>query len=93
MGLGLVDPIRLGVLGLSYGGFMVHWLIGTSDRFGAAVSENGVANQVSAWANSDSGVEYRPGGVARRRALGRGRRRSSGASRRYAMWRTSERRS
>jgi dipeptidyl aminopeptidase/acylaminoacyl peptidase len=58
VGLGLVDPARLGVLGLSYGGFMVHWLIGTSDRFRAAVSENGVANQISAWANSDSGVEY-----------------------------------
>ncbi len=58
IGLGLADPDRLGVLGLSYGGFMVHWLIGTSDRFAAAVSENGVANQVAAWANSDSGVEY-----------------------------------
>ena len=58
IGLGLVDPERLGVLGLSYGGFMVHWLIGTSDRFAAAVSENGVANQISAWANSDGGPEY-----------------------------------
>jgi dipeptidyl aminopeptidase/acylaminoacyl peptidase len=56
--LGLADPDRLGVLGLSYGGFMVHWLIGTSDRFQAAVSENGVANQVAAWANSDTGPEY-----------------------------------
>jgi dipeptidyl aminopeptidase/acylaminoacyl peptidase len=56
--LGLADPDRLGVLGLSYGGFMVHWLIGTSDRFKAAVSENGVTNQVSSWANSDTGVEY-----------------------------------
>ncbi len=56
--LGLADRERLGVLGLSYGGFMVHWLIGTSDRFRAAVSENGVTNQVSAWANSDSGPEY-----------------------------------
>ncbi len=56
--LGLTDPKRLGVLGVSYGGFMVHWLIGTSDRFRAAVSENGVANQVSAWANCDSGVEF-----------------------------------
>ncbi len=56
--LGLADADRLGVLGLSYGGFMVHWLIGTSDRFRAAVSENGVANQVSAWANSDTGVWY-----------------------------------
>jgi dipeptidyl aminopeptidase/acylaminoacyl peptidase len=55
---GLADPDRLGVLGLSYGGFMVHWLVGTSDRFRAAVSENGVVNQVSAWANSDTGPEY-----------------------------------
>lgn len=54
--LDLADPNRLGVLGLSYGGFMVHWLIGTSDRFRAAVSEGGVANQVSAWANCDTGV-------------------------------------
>ncbi len=58
VGLGLADPTRLGVLGLSYGGFMVHWLIGTSDRFRAAVSENGVTNQISGWANSDSGPEY-----------------------------------
>jgi dipeptidyl aminopeptidase/acylaminoacyl peptidase len=56
--IGLADPTRLGVLGLSYGGFMVNWLVGTTDRFAAAVSENGVSNQVSAWAHSDSGVEY-----------------------------------
>lgn len=56
--LGLADPERLGVLGLSYGGFMVNWLVGTTDRFRAAVSENGVTNQVSAWAHSDSGPEY-----------------------------------
>lgn len=56
--LGLADADRLGVLGLSYGGFMVNWLVGTTDRFRAAVSENGVANQVSAWANSDCGPEY-----------------------------------
>jgi dipeptidyl aminopeptidase/acylaminoacyl peptidase len=55
---GLADPARLGVLGLSYGGFMVNWLVATSDRFRAAVSENGVTNQVSTWANSDSGPEY-----------------------------------
>jgi dipeptidyl aminopeptidase/acylaminoacyl peptidase len=56
--LGLVDPTRVGVFGLSYGGFMVNWLVGTTDRFGAAVSENGVTNQVSAWANSDGGPDY-----------------------------------
>jgi dipeptidyl aminopeptidase/acylaminoacyl peptidase len=55
---GLTDPDRIGLLGLSYGGFLVHWLIGTSDRFRAAVSENGVVNQVSAWAGSDTGVEF-----------------------------------
>ena len=58
IGLGLADPERLGVLGLSYGGFMVNWLVGTTDRFRAAVSENGVTNQVSAWAHSDEGPEY-----------------------------------
>lgn len=56
--LGLADPKRLGVMGLSYGGFMVNWLVGTTDRFAAAVSENGVTNQISDWANSDSGPEY-----------------------------------
>jgi dipeptidyl aminopeptidase/acylaminoacyl peptidase len=56
--LGLADPKRLGALGLSYGGFMVNWLVGTTDRFKAAVSENGVTNQIAGWANSDSGPEY-----------------------------------
>ncbi|MCJ7711662.1 MAG: prolyl oligopeptidase family serine peptidase, partial [Chloroflexi bacterium] len=56
--IGLADPDRLGALGLSYGGFMVNWLVGSTNRFRAAVSENGVTNQVSAWAHSDSGPEY-----------------------------------
>ena len=51
---GLADPKRLGVMGLSYGGFLTQWLIGVTDRFRAAASENGVANQASAWANSFS---------------------------------------
>ncbi len=58
IGLGLVDPGRIGLIGLSYGGFLVNWLIATSDRFGAAISEGGVTNQVNAWANSDSGPEF-----------------------------------
>lgn len=56
--LGWADPARLGIMGLSYGGFVVNWIVGTSDRFRAAVSENGVTNQVAVWANSDSGPEY-----------------------------------
>jgi len=55
---GLADPQRLGVMGLSYGGFLTQWLIGVTDRFAAAVAENGVANQASAWANSYFGVHY-----------------------------------
>jgi dipeptidyl aminopeptidase/acylaminoacyl peptidase len=55
---GLADPARLGAVGLSYGGFLVNWLIGTSERFAAAVSENGVVNQVATWANCDYGVVY-----------------------------------
>ena len=56
--LGLADPDRLGALGLSYGGFMVNWLVGTTDRFRAGVSTAGVTNQVSAWADGDAGVEF-----------------------------------
>jgi len=56
--LGLAHPDRLGVLGLSYGGFMVNWLVGTTDRFKAAVSVAGVSNQVSAWADGDAGVDF-----------------------------------
>jgi len=61
---GLADPNRLAVMGLSYGGFLTQWLVGATDRFRAAVAENGVANQVSAWANSFFGVHYnRRGGL------------------------------
>jgi len=56
--LGLADPARLGVIGLSYGGFLTNWLIGTSDRFKAAVSEAGVVNQISAWSEGDAGAEF-----------------------------------
>jgi len=54
----LADPDRLGVMGLSYGGFLTQWLIGATDRFKAAVGENGVSNQVSAWANSHFGIHF-----------------------------------
>ena len=54
----LSDSDRIGLLGLSYGGFLVQWLVGVSDRFAAAVTENGVANQLSEWASSYFGVHY-----------------------------------
>ncbi|HEX6127962.1 MAG TPA: S9 family peptidase [Candidatus Limnocylindria bacterium] len=53
-----VDPQRIGVMGLSYGGYLTQWLVGVTDRFAAAVGENGVTNQVSAWGNSYFAVHY-----------------------------------
>jgi dipeptidyl aminopeptidase/acylaminoacyl peptidase len=55
---GLADAARIGIYGLSYGGFLVQYLIGVTNRFAAAVAENGVANQVSTWANSYFGVHW-----------------------------------
>jgi dipeptidyl aminopeptidase/acylaminoacyl peptidase len=55
---GLVYADRIGIMGLSYGGYLTQWLIGVTDRFAAAVAENGVTNQVSAWGNSYFGVHY-----------------------------------
>jgi dipeptidyl aminopeptidase/acylaminoacyl peptidase len=57
---GLSDPARQLVWGLSYGGFMTSWLVGHTDRFRAAVSVNGVSNQVSSIANCDVGVPWAP---------------------------------
>ncbi|MBO3748032.1 S9 family peptidase [Streptosporangiaceae bacterium NEAU-GS5] len=56
--MGLADPGRLGCYGNSYGGFLVNWLIGTSSRFAAAISQNGVTNQVSGFGACDLGAIY-----------------------------------
>lgn len=55
---GLADPQRLGVAGLSYGGYMTTWLITTTDRFAAAVAENPVTNLVSGYGTSDVGLRF-----------------------------------
>lgn len=62
---GLADPRRLGLTGYSYAGYLIQQLVGITDRFAAAVAENGVANQVSSWANCYFGVAWN-----RRLALG-----------------------
>lgn len=53
-----IDQKRIGVSGGSYGGFMVNWLIGHTDRFSAAVSQRSIANWVSQEALSDIGKDY-----------------------------------
>jgi dipeptidyl aminopeptidase/acylaminoacyl peptidase len=50
---GLADPQRLGVTGLSYGGYMSSWIVGHTDRFKAAVPENPVINLVSLYGTGD----------------------------------------
>jgi dipeptidyl aminopeptidase/acylaminoacyl peptidase len=60
VGEGLADRARLGVTGLSYGGFMTSWLVARSDRFRAAVSVNGVSNQIAAVGNCDQGALWAP---------------------------------
>ena len=57
---GWVDPTRIGVTGLSYGGFMTNWLIGHSNRFRAAVSENCLSNLPSFYGTSDIGWYFAP---------------------------------
>jgi dipeptidyl aminopeptidase/acylaminoacyl peptidase len=44
---GIADPDRLGIAGLSYGGYMAGWAVGQTDRFGAAVAMSVVSNYVS----------------------------------------------
>jgi dipeptidyl aminopeptidase/acylaminoacyl peptidase len=55
---GIADPGRLGIAGLSYGGYMAAWAVTQTDRFGAAVAHSVVADfrsfhltsEVAAWA-------------------------------------------
>ncbi|MBI4641156.1 MAG: S9 family peptidase [Candidatus Tectomicrobia bacterium] len=53
--LGGIDSERLGVTGLSYGGYMTNWIIGHTNRFKAAVSENSSSNRLSMHGTSDIG--------------------------------------
>jgi dipeptidyl aminopeptidase/acylaminoacyl peptidase len=55
---GLADARRLGLMGLSYGGYLTQWMTVHADRYRAAVAENGVGNVLSAWGESYFGVHY-----------------------------------
>jgi dipeptidyl aminopeptidase/acylaminoacyl peptidase len=44
---GIADPSRLGIAGLSYGGYMAGWAVGQTDRFAASVAMSVVSNYVS----------------------------------------------
>lgn len=48
-----LDSERLGVTGISYGGFMTNWIIGHTTRFRAAASCCSIANNLSFFGDSD----------------------------------------
>ena len=52
---GIAHPDRLGVMGVSGGGHLSGWLIGHTNRFRAAVPEEGVFNLLSMYGTSDAG--------------------------------------
>jgi dipeptidyl aminopeptidase/acylaminoacyl peptidase len=52
---GIADPDRLGVCGLSGGGYLTCWIVGHTERFKAAVPENPVTDFLSFYGVSDVG--------------------------------------
>jgi dipeptidyl aminopeptidase/acylaminoacyl peptidase len=50
---GYVDPNRLGAAGGSYGGYMINWMMGHTDRFKALVSHAGIFNTTSMYATEE----------------------------------------
>lgn len=55
-----IDPDRLGVTGISYGGFMTNWIITHTDRFKAAISQNGISDWISMFQTTDIGLFFCP---------------------------------
>jgi dipeptidyl aminopeptidase/acylaminoacyl peptidase len=52
---GLADPDRMGVCGLSYGGYLTTFTVGQTERFKAAVAENPITDLVSRYGTADMG--------------------------------------
>lgn len=52
------DRERVGITGISYGGFMTNWALTQSDLFKAGVSENGISYWLTSHAFSDVGLWY-----------------------------------
>jgi dipeptidyl aminopeptidase/acylaminoacyl peptidase len=61
---GLADRSRIGVFGLSYGGYMTNWLLGAHPGvFAAAVSENPVTDLLTEFGSADFGLTIGRGAV------------------------------
>lgn len=55
-----IDPQRLGVTGISYGGFMTNWIITQTDMFKAAISQNGISDWIAEFGTTDIGYHFVP---------------------------------
>ena len=51
---GIADPEKIAVIGSSYGGYLVNWLISRTTRFQAAVSQFGIFSLVTDFSNSQA---------------------------------------
>ena len=60
-----VDSTRIGAAGASYGGYMIFWLAGHTDRFKALVAHDGVFNPLSMYGSTEElwFVEWEFGGT------------------------------
>jgi len=55
-----IDPDRIGVIGGSYGGFMVNWIITHSNMFKAAVSQRSCSSWFTNFGSTDIGYYFDP---------------------------------
>ena len=53
-----IDEDKIGITGISYGGYMTNWAITQSDIFKAAISEQGISYWLTSYAFSDVGLWY-----------------------------------
>ncbi len=61
---GFVDETRMAITGGSYGGYLVTWLTGVTDRFAAAICHAGVTDLMGQWASDiTAGREKSIGGI------------------------------
>ena len=50
---GALDPTRVAITGVSYGGYHTLWAIVQSDRFRAAIAENGISDLISTFGSAE----------------------------------------
>lgn len=58
-----IDPEELYVTGGSYGGFMTNWIVGSTNRFKAAVTQRSICNWQSFYGVSDIGYFFTKGEI------------------------------